>query len=271
MRSGPQRLLRRLACAGTLAALVPAALAPATAQNLLPETFEIGLSTERIGITSDFNGARLVIFGALDNADAQILRQQRYDIIVALEGPKRPVVVREKERTLGLWINRGSEDFNAAPSSYALASTRPLGDIAPESTLAQLSIGIDDLRLDAKRQGETAVPNRDIYATAFRRIKKETGLYNQTHGTVEFVSPTLFRADLQLPADLPVGRHVARAFLFRSGVFLRERSDELYVVKTGFENFVYDFATRNSLTYGIFAVLLAIFTGWFGRIVFRRD
>ncbi|RZL27980.1 MAG: hypothetical protein EOP35_26565, partial [Rubrivivax sp.] len=92
----------------------------------LPETFEIGLSTEQIVIASNFSGARLVVFGALDNADGRVLRQGGYDIVVALEGPKTPLVVREKERVLGLWINRGSESFSSAPASYTLASTRPL-------------------------------------------------------------------------------------------------------------------------------------------------
>lgn len=268
--------MRGLASTGRLIAAVFAAAVPVLAASpavgQLVESFEIGLSTDTIAITSNFDGARLVVFGALDNADARILRQQRYDIVVALEGPKRPLVVRKKERTLGLWINRGSEVFNSAPVSYALASTRPLGDIAAEALLAQVSIGIEDLRLSVNQDPSTITQvNRDEYASAFRRIKRETGLYNQSYGTVEFVSQTLFRAELSLPADLPVGRHVARAFLFRNGVFLLERSESLYVVKTGFENLIYEFANRYSVAYGLFAVALAIFTGWFGRIAFKRD
>ncbi len=357
------------------------------------ESFEIGLSTDLIGITSDFNGARLVVFGALDNADAKLLRQQRYDIVVALVGPRRRVVVREKERTLGLWINRGSESFNSVPASYALASTRPLGDITREGLRVSLSMGIEDMRLnsgstlqpsgiqappkqdgalpdaanpaspastmpqagndtagngtagrrttgqppaaaepDADGTDDTSEPaasdgssgepgpsdadaasgdpvfnpasgpssqtvpvpvgasdpasmarappldealgtkaNRDRYATALRRIREGSGLYNQSFGSVEFVSPTLFRADLRLPADLPVGQHMVRAYLFRSGVFIRQQSEPLVVVKTGFESVVDDFATRYGFLYGLFAVALAIFTGWFGRIVFKRD
>lgn len=253
-----------------VAALALLTLESARAQVV--EDFQIGLSTETIAITSNFNGARLVVFGALDNADARILRQQRYDIVVALEGPRRPIVVRKKERTAGLWINRGSETFLTAPFSYALASTRPLGDVTSQHLLKQVSIGIDDLRLGGNPTAAGgADSDRDEYAEAFRRIKRESGLYNQVHGSVEFVSRTLFRAELRLPADLPVGRHVARAFLFRNGEFLLERSESLFVVKTGLENFVFEFANRYAVLYGLFAVVLAVFTGWFGRIVFKRD
>lgn len=237
----------------------------------LPETFEIGLSTEQIVIASNFSGARLVVFGALDNADGRILRQGGYDIVVALEGPSTPIVVREKERVFGLWINAGSESFDDAPASYSLASTRRLTDIAAEAVLAKLSIGIDYMRTDVGEKPETRGVNRDAYATALRRIKRERGLYNEAFGTIEFVSATLFRAELALSADLPVGRHVARAFLFRQGVFLRERNVELWVVKSGFETTVSNLAAGYGVVYGIFAVILAIVTGWFGRLVFKRD
>lgn len=287
------------------AALSCAATGGARAQGGV-ENFEIGLSTETIGITSNFAGERLVVFGVLDNADARIRQQQRYDIVVAMVGPRRPAVVRRKERTLGIWINSGSETFENPPTSYALASTRPLRDIAPAPLRATLSIGIDDLRFnegipqqeeqatapagagasatatdeadlptvsmpDEARVEAVALANRDEYAEALRRIRTETGLFNETFGTVRFVSPTLFRADLQLPADLPVGRHMVRAYLFRNGVFIREATETLTVVKTGFESFVSDFARDHALTFGIFAVVLAILTGWFGRLVFKRD
>ncbi|MEC5291236.1 TIGR02186 family protein [Aurantimonas sp. C2-6-R+9] len=292
-RTRTHRLSPSSGCIAAALAAVVALLVPARAQQV--ESFEIGLSTNEIAITSNFTGARLVVFGALDNADARLLRQQRYDIVVALVGPRRPVVVRKKERTLGIWINRGSETFNASPESYALASTRPLSDITRESLRVSLSLGIDDLRLNIRDPetvgaaivtepvgqviiGESAVDgegdpvvNRDQYASALRRIRMESGLYNQSFGSVEFVSPTLFRADLRLPADLPVGRHTVRAYLFRSGVFIRGDSEALVVVKTGLESLIDDFATRYGFLYGLFAVALAIFTGWFGRIVFKRD
>ena len=251
--------------------LVQAMPAPSESTPGLNETFEIGLSTEQIVIASNFSGARLVVFGALDNADGRILRQGGYDIVVVLEGPKTPLVVREKERVLGLWINRGSEQFNSAPASYTLAATRRLTDIAPQKILDQLSIGIESLRTDLGLDAVTVAPNRDEYATALRRIRVDRGLYQQSFGTVEFVSPTLFRADLALPADLPVGLHTARAFLFRNGVFLRERDVSLRVVKSGFETTVSNLAKRYGFLYGVFAVLLAIVTGWFGRLVFKRD
>lgn len=234
------------------------------------ETIEIGLSTESIAITSNFAGTNLTIFGSLDNADPLIQRQGRYDIIVILQGPSRDLVVRKKERYLGVWVNAASETYMGVPLSYSLASTRNLQDIANIQTLRQLSVGIKNINLhpeDTTSNSENII----LFGDELRDIKNRQGFYTQRIGDVRFLSRTLFRATLNLPANVPVGRHRARALLFRQGVFLREATASLEIVKAGFEQSVYDAAHKHSLLYGLFAVFLAVFTGWFGRILFKKD
>src|SRR5690606_31491195 len=110
--------------------LMVMAAGEAPAQDQSPsEGVQIGLSTDAISITSDFAGANLTIFGALDNIDPQVSRQGRYDIVVVLEGPPRTVVVRKKTRVLGMWINTDSMVFVNVPASYSVAMTRPPQDI----------------------------------------------------------------------------------------------------------------------------------------------
>ena len=43
------------------------------------------------------------------------------------------------------------------------------------------------------------------------------------------------------------------------------------ILKGGFERRVYQFAQNDSFLYGIFCVLLALLTGWLGRVVFRKE
>ena len=88
---------------------------------------------------------------------------------------------------------------------------------------------------------------------------------------MQVLSSTLFRATVPLPPNIPVGTHKARAFLFKNGQFMKETSANLVIVKAGFEQSVYEAAHEYSFYYGIFAVALAMLTGWLGRIVFRRD
>ena len=85
-----------------------AAAAPAKAQVPLTEGIQIGLSTDNVSITAGFSGADLTIFGSLENPDPLVARQGRYDVIVVLEGPPKPVVVRRKDRLLVVWFNLDS-------------------------------------------------------------------------------------------------------------------------------------------------------------------
>lgn len=255
-----------------LAAIVACVLlvsAAAWAQDADPETIEIGLSTDRIAITADFTGADLTIFGALNNADPLVARQGRYDIIVVLQGPAVPTVVRRKERLFGMWINRHSLAFESVPISYSLATSRAIQDISDEESFRRLSLGIDYIHLKPREDSDITLIGD--FTEALRNRKQKSGLFNERIGGVQFLSQNLFRASLSLPPNVPVGTHRARAFLFKNGIFLRETSAPLSILKSGLEDTIFRTAHDHSFMYGIGAVLLAMLTGWLGQAVFRRD
>lgn len=252
-----------------LSAFILLAHAPAAfAQSLERETIEIGLSTDEIFITSDFSGADLTIFGALDNGDPLVQRQGRYDIVVVLEGPERPVTIRKKTRYLGIWINGNAEMFEDVPISYAVSSTRPLRDITDERSYRQLMVGINNIRIAPAGNEDPVTAD---FAEAVRNIKRNNNLYNERIGDVVFLSQNLFRATLTIPANVPTGLHKARAFLFRSGQFVMETSTGLQIRKAGIEQAISVAARENGLLYGFFCVFLAMVTGWLGRVMFRKD
>lgn len=257
---------------GILLALLLALATPAAAQQETPiaENIQIGLSTNRVTITSDFSGADLTIFGAVDNANPQISRQGGYDVIVVLEGPAQPLVIWRRSRILGVWVNAQSESFVNVPLSYSVATTRAPQDITNPDSYRRLSLGTAYIYLEpADRTGnrQTIVE----FTAALRDRKVADGLYGENIGGVQFLSQTLFRATLNLPPNVPVGTHKARAFLFRNGEFIKETSSNLAIVKAGFEQTVFRVAQDYSLLYGIFAVALAMLTGWMGRLIFRKD
>lgn len=253
-----------------LAILLAFAPFTAAAQDAFPENIEIGLSTDKVSITADFTGADLTIFGALDNADPLISRQGRYDVIVVLEGPARPVVVRRKDRVLGMWINTESETFVNVPVSYSIATTRQLQDITEPKSYRQLALGANNLFFEPLEPADNPATIQE-FAKALRERKKATGLFSERIGGVQFLSQNLFRATVALAPNVQVGTHRARAFLFRNGAFVRETSAQLAIVKSGFEQSVFRAANDYGFLYGLFAVALAIVTGWLGRIVFKKD
>ena len=136
--------------------------------------------------------------------------------------------------------------------------------------LASRDIGINNIRLvptGGVGDGSRLTEFRD----ALRRIKLASGLYQRDPTGVQFISKSLFRAAVRLPANIPVGQHKVRAVLYKNNQFVMEKVIPLRVVKTGLEQFLFNFAHAYSLAYGIVAVLLATLTGWLGSVIFRKD
>lgn len=258
----------------SLLALLPAQATLAQAQeDVRPEfteRMEIGISTDEIAISSDFRGADLTIFGAIDGYDPSILAQGKYDIVVALEGPKDDSTVRKKERVFGIWVNRRSMTFELVPESYSLSSTRDVETIAPPPVLNGIGVGIQHIRLSPTGfVGDGS--NLSEFRESFRRLKESGGFYQRDPGGVQFISASLFRATVRLPANVPNGTHVVRAHLFRDGVFISEKALPLRVMKTGIEQMISNAAYGNPISYGVFSVFLAVLTGWLASVMFRKE
>lgn len=259
--------------------LVLSAVLPASAQLADPnvsindkfvERIDIGISTNEIAIASDFSGADITVFGAIDHADELLLSTFAYDVVVTLEGPRQLATVRRKERVAGIWINRHSIRFEPIPASYSMSSTRPLPDIANRLELSARDVGIDNIRLvptGSVGNGSRLTEFRD----ALRRIKQTAGLYQRDPTGLQFISKALFKASVRLPANIPIGQHRVRAVLYKNSEFVMEKAILLRVVKTGLEQFIYNLAHHHSFAYGLLAVLIAIVTGWLGSVVFRKD
>ncbi|KQV84019.1 TIGR02186 family protein [Rhizobium sp. Root1220] len=250
----------------------------AEAQMMLPdqatqgtgERLEIGTSTSEIAITSDFHGADLTVFGAVANTDSLLLAIGQYDVIVVLEGPREDATVRRKERVFGIWINTRSMTFETVPHSYSMSSSRMLDDITTPLDLTDQGIGIDHIPLTPVGFVGNA-SNLGEFRQAFRRLQEKGGLYDRDPSGVRFVSSNLFKASLRLPANIPNGVHTVRAYLFKSGKFITEKSLPLRVIKTGIEQTITDAAHEQPIAYGLFSVFLALVTGWGASVVFRKD
>ncbi len=241
-----------------------------TTSTTARETMEIGTSTSEIAITSDFAGADLTIFGALSNTDQLLLAIGQYDIVVVLDGPRENATVRRKERVFGIWVNTRSMTFEHVPEAYSLSSTRAVDNITTPLELSDRGIGVNHIPLTplgfVGNVGD--VPE---FRQAFRRLQSAGGLYESDPAGVRFVSSSLFKATLRIPADVPNGVHTVRAYLFKSGKFLSEKSLPLRVIKTGIEQMITDAAHQQPISYGVFSVLLALVTGWGASFMFRKS
>jgi uncharacterized protein (TIGR02186 family) len=240
---------RRLA-ASVLAAVLAA---PAPAGALVAE-----LSQREIAVTTGFTGAELLVFGAKETAQA--------DIIVAVRGPALPFVVRRKTRIAGIWVNGASEIFNTAPTFYAIATTRRLAEILPESERQRLRLGLDALPL--RPEGPTDEP---AFRNALVALKVDAGLYQQEEGAVTLTGERLFHARLFLPPTVIPGPYRVDVLAVQEGRIVASRDVSLSVRRVGTSAEIWRFAHDHSWLYGFAAVLVAALAGWTGSILFRRS
>lgn len=255
------------------ALLIAAASTAQAQQRDDSERVEADVSSRRIAIESDFAGIQVVVFGAVDNSRQLYAEQNLYDIAIVIRGPSEPTVVRKKDRTVGLWINRAVEVFTDVPEYYAALSTRPLNEIAAQETLERQQIGYENLRFSRAdgTPSELARAQEKPFRQALVRLKEEQRLYQERAFAVAFISRSLFRATVSLPANVPVGTYEVEIFLFSGGVLLDTHETELRIAKSGFERFVYNLAYENSLIYGIAGVIIAILAGLAASAAFRKS
>ena len=168
------------------------------------ETVQADVSSRAVAVTSSFTGTEIVIFGAVDHSRQSTAESGLYDIVIVLEGTPTRLVARRKSNVAGIWINTHSITFESVPSYYAILSTRPLDEITNPLVLWENDIGFEYVRMTPVQGWETGVTTAELqeFAEAVVRLKQKDGLYVQEDYGVVFIGRSLFRAAVNLPADL---------------------------------------------------------------------
>jgi uncharacterized protein (TIGR02186 family) len=262
MNARGQAMAAALALAAFLALDTPAA-----AEKLITT-----LSTSRVLIASNFTGADVVLFGSVERDAQTVARRGGYDIVVTVTGPRETVVTFRKERVVGVWINSDQRTFVKAPSYLTVLANRTINEIADINTLRRTQTGLARVLLPQEISGDIADSIRDDpFRQAFLRLKIERGLYREQQNGVTFLTPALIRAAIPIPDNAPTGAYEVDIKLFADGVLLARTQTALEVVKTGFEQFVANAARERGLLYGLATAMMAVLTGWFASVVFRKD
>lgn len=241
-----------------LGILVLLAWSPAQTVRAVPLIAD--LSKHLVAITTGFAGTDVLLFGAIEGPG---------DVVVIVWGPPEKIVLHRKSRVAGIWVNTAKITFKRVPSFYAVASSRPLEDIAGEQVLARNEMGVERVNLELPRA--KASPNvAEAWRDALVRNKQRLGHYAQDVAQVNFMGESLFRTLVEFPANVPTGTYQIEVFLLQNGRVASAQTTPLIVGKIGVEAEIFDFAHNYSAYYGLIAILVALVAGWLAHIAFRK-
>lgn len=240
---------------------------PAAAERLV-----VSLSNHRVAITSNFVGDELVLFGTVEPDPGMAALRPPYDLVVTVVGPRQTLRARRKQRVLGIWVNVDSREFVRVPSYLAILSNRPVGQIVSQDVSRRLQIGLGNFLLPQRIGPDIAdTVTDDPFRKAFVGLQTTHGLYHEIGSAVTFLTPSVFRTAIPLPAGVPIGSYAIDAKLFAAGAMVARANSALDITKAGVEQYVADAAQDHGLLYGLATMSMALLTGWFASVVFRRD
>jgi uncharacterized protein (TIGR02186 family) len=249
--------------------LLPLALAlasPLVAGAAKPELVP-DVSERQVQIRYSFSGAQLLLFGAIVYPDGRA-PQQPIDVAVVLRGPVQPILLREKQKIAGIWMNADSSRFRSAPSFYAVSSSRPIGDLVDERTASVYELGVHNLQLSP---GGGSLPDRERrFEAGLLDLRSRARLYAENPHGVEITDGILYRTVITIPSQVPVGTYTADTFLIDHGRVVAAATRDIHITKSGFEREVALAALRHRFLYGLACVLMSVGLGWAAATVFRR-
>jgi len=243
-------------------ALALLAFVALTAQRdpvLVPE-----VSQHEVQVQQGFTGTQLLLYGAILDPQGNPAGG-RYDIVVVLKGQTQSVLLREKDKTLGMWVNAASTSYRSAPSFFAVASSRPVGKLVDEKTAAIYELGLDYLQLSPSGAIDPAEQAR--FTAGLVDLRRRQGLYQQDEQGVSISGGVLYQARIALPSNVVTGPYTAETFAIADGRVIASAIADVEVRKTGFEKLVADRAEDSAMLYGLIVVGLSLLMGWIaGRL-----
>jgi hypothetical protein len=209
------------------------------------QALEGGANTEAIEVRTNFSGATLTIFGALQRNIAS-----KDNIFILVEGPKRTFALWQKKRIAGVWTNVDKKLFSNVSGFYFLAANQSIGKAQRKEVLQNIK----------------SVKEKEI----IENLLAQRNLFSAVNGRVELLGKRLFRAQIDLPPYAPIGQYGVRIMHFSANQLLDQVALPLTLNRTGWGQTLFWFAQEWAFFYGLLAVALALLIGWGITELLRR-
>ena len=219
------------------------------------------LSESTVEISSTFLGADILLFGAYDG-------QKNDDIIVVVSGQKGDIKVDKKEKKFGIWMITESIKFSNIPKYYFVASNRDIQDITNTTEIKKRKLDLNNFELISNKIDYKNLDKK--WYEALKRNMKKKQFWKIEENSIKLNKNTLFRKTLSLPSNVSTGIYNVKILHYRKGNLISQEESKIKINKTGISANIFNIAQNFSAIYGIIAVIIALFFGWFTNFIFRR-
>ncbi len=214
----------------------------------------VAVASNHIDVTVGFNGSSIEVFGDR--------RDEKSDIAIVIEGPKKNVTIWQKSKVLGTWVNRHYAKFNDFPVYYHYAVSSETIDNSLKKLMKDNAIGHEGIFHRSNSDELKKLKNVDVFQKALLRKNYDLGVFFETPAEIKFISNNFFRVSFNVPPSAPTGEYKIRSFLIKNGKVVEHDAQLLKVEQVGLNSFIYSSARKYSLIYAITCIFLAVFSGW---------
>ncbi len=209
------------------------------------------LAEDFIPVTESFDGAHVMVFGALISAKS--------NIVVVLEGPPAKASIRAKIKKVGIWINDEPQTIEPVPSFYAVLSSQPLVKLMTPKALSRRGIGLQALPLDS------------VAGQGFLQNRLAQGLYLEMPEGVKIRDKKLFRADFNLPPNVPLGAYKTTIYEIKNGAVSASRTTTFKIAPIGMASMIKNLSMQHPALYAAAAIFLVLSIGGLAAYLFRKE
>ena len=193
----------------------------------------------------------------------------RIHVVITVTGPLQKRVARKMTNQFGIWINTEQAVYEEFPSFYQVLQRRASSTRSPIRSRWPKP----PFRSTARR---SARPNAPYPQSQLFRGELVKLMQRKGHVRAQRAGRDLpLRHLLLRPGGAALRRaagavHRAHLPVQGRGDHRPTKSNGFSVRKIGFERFLGLASRQQPLLYGLVCVVLALFTGWLGGVVFRR-
>jgi uncharacterized protein (TIGR02186 family) len=217
-----------------------------------------GISTNEINVDTEFKGAQILLFGAKNDAG---------NVVITVRGPRKNFIISKKENLIGVWFNSERINFKNSYGFYSLFSTYDDGEMIQQD-LNEYELGKNNIQFEIQNNLSPSKINE--FRFQLIDLLEQKKFYSASTKPIDFLDETLFKLIIDFPKNILLGTYVIEIYLINNGSVLSFQSIPVYVNQVGVSAKISNFASEQSVLYGLIAVFLAIFVGFATNYFFAR-